>query len=167
MISAQTYRFKTDWRIPSDPDTVWQAVVNNPTSWPEWWPALRAVSQTTPRVDTAGSSFDSTWQSRGYRLHCSIHVAAAEVATRATLHFSGDLSGKAICRMQEVNGETYISIDWELKTNKRWMNLIAPVLSPIFALNHHSIMRSGELGLREFVSGHIKNPDVVSGSFML
>ncbi len=38
--------------------------------------------------------------------------------------------------------------EWNVKTTKAWMNLLAPIAGPVFRWNHDTIMRWGEEGLK-------------------
>jgi hypothetical protein len=42
---------------------------------------------------------------------------------------------------------THVRYDWIVDTTKRWMILLAPVARPLFAWNHHAVMRRGQEGL--------------------
>ncbi len=37
--------------------------------------------------------------------------------------------------------------EWIVTTGKRWMNLLAPLLAPVFAWNHDQVMAEGGRGL--------------------
>ncbi len=40
-----------------------------------------------------------------------------------------------------------------MRTTKAWMNAIAPLARPVFAWNHHAVMKQGGVGLaRELAS---------------
>jgi hypothetical protein len=36
---------------------------------------------------------------------------------------------------------------WEVKMRKRWMEILAPLLAPLFRLNHDWLMQEGAVGL--------------------
>lgn len=59
---------------------------------------------------------------------------------------SGGLDGTGIWRFYEGDG-TAVTYDWSVRTTKAWMNAVAPVGRPLFAWNHHAIMRWGGAGL--------------------
>jgi hypothetical protein len=39
-----------------------------------------------------------------------------------------------------------------VRTTKRWMNAIAPVARPVFAWNHHAVMKNGGRGLAQLLN---------------
>ena len=44
-------------------------------------------------------------------------------------------------------GVTAALYEWNVQTTRAWMNLLAPVARPIFAVNHDYVMRNGGQGL--------------------
>jgi hypothetical protein len=60
---------------------------------------------------------------------------------------TGALAGTGHWRLFEQNGITAVTYEWDVRTTKRWMNLIAPLARPVFAYNHDVVMRWGGEGL--------------------
>jgi hypothetical protein len=44
-------------------------------------------------------------------------------------------------------GGTLVRYDWDVRTTRRWMNLLAPAARPVFRWNHDELMRAGGEGL--------------------
>ena len=44
---------------------------------------------------------------------------------------------------------TAVVYEWNVRTTKPWMNLLAPIARPVFAWNHDWVMRNGGEGLAE------------------
>jgi hypothetical protein len=63
----------------------------------------------------------------------------------------GELVGSGIWRLRQVGDVTDVRYDWEVRTTKFWMNLLAPLARPIFAWNHEGVMQAGEDGLRRIL----------------
>jgi hypothetical protein len=42
-----------------------------------------------------------------------------------------------------------VTYDWNVRTTKRWMNVLAPVARPAFEYNHNVVMRRGGEGLAQ------------------
>ena len=59
----------------------------------------------------------------------------------------GELTGRGHWRLYEHAGVTAVTYDWNVRTTKSWMNLIAPLAKPIFEYNHNVVMRWGGEGL--------------------
>ena len=60
---------------------------------------------------------------------------------------SGELAGLGRWRLFEQGGVTAVLYEWNVHTTRAWMNLLAPVARPIFAVNHDYVMRNGGQGL--------------------
>jgi hypothetical protein len=60
----------------------------------------------------------------------------------------GELAGAGRWRF-EARGPTttHVRYEWDIVTTKRWMNLLAPVLRPLFEWNHDIVMEWGRQGL--------------------
>ena len=64
---------------------------------------------------------------------------------------SGELSGVGRWRLFEQGSVTAVLYEWNVRTTRAWMNLLAPVARPIFAVNHDYVMRNGGHGLAELL----------------
>lgn len=105
------------------------------------------------KPELSGTSFMCSWQAPlGYKLNCRIVVGEVTINQEFTLHVSGDLAGEAVCSLSEQDGATRVHIDWKVETTKAWMNLTAPLLSPLFVWAHHFVMNRGERGLRNHIA---------------
>jgi hypothetical protein len=59
----------------------------------------------------------------------------------------GELTGSGHWRLFEEDGVTAVVYDWNVRTTKAWMNLLAPLARPVFEYNHNVVMRWGGEGL--------------------
>ncbi len=46
-------------------------------------------------------------------------------------------------KLTSADGGTLVRYDWDIRTTRRWMNLLAPVARPAFSWNHAELMREG------------------------
>ncbi|HYH60778.1 MAG TPA: hypothetical protein VD766_02830, partial [Solirubrobacterales bacterium] len=60
---------------------------------------------------------------------------------------SGELEGTGMWRFFEDGETTAVVYDWDVRTTKPWMNLLAPIAKPLFRWNHDWVMRNGGEGL--------------------
>jgi hypothetical protein len=89
------------------------------------------------------------WRSRiPYELEFDFTVQRLEAGRCMEGEASGDLEGTGRWRLFEDTGVTAVLYEWNVRTNKRWMNLIAPVARPVFEWNHDYVMRRGGEGLK-------------------
>lgn len=107
----------------------------------------------------SGSTFSCDWQAPvGYKLKSDIEIGTIEPRESVQLHASGDLLGTVTCRLIEHGSRTHIDIDWRVQTTKTWMNVLGPILRPIFIQSHHAVMKSGERGLQKHMREHENSP---------
>ena len=103
--------------------------------------------------ELAGSSFSCDWQAPiGYKLRTNIVIVKVVDLQMVRLKSTGDLSGTVTCMLTIEGDSTRIDIDWQVDTNKRWMNILSPILKPIFILSHHAVMHRGEKGLIRYLN---------------
>jgi hypothetical protein len=59
----------------------------------------------------------------------------------------GELEGVGCCHFGSHQGLTTVRYDWQVRTTRPWMNLLAPLARPLFRWNHDAIMHAGGIGL--------------------
>ncbi|MDN3556794.1 SRPBCC family protein [Halomonas maura] len=146
------YRFITCWRLEAPIDRVYRAL-SHPDQWPGWWPGLVEV-EPLARGDRRGigSRYRYTWRSRlGYRLCFAIRVTRVRPPTLIEAEARGDLEGVGRWELRETEDGTEVRYHWQVRTRRRWMNLLAPLARPLFTWSHHAMMRRGALGLAGFL----------------
>ena len=79
----------------------------------------------------------------------AVDVRVVEVAPPFLIAASaeGGLAGTGTFRLFEATLGTAVTYDWRVRTTKQWMNAIAPLARPVFAWNHHAVMKQGGIGL--------------------
>ena len=88
------------------------------------------------------------WRSRiPYDLEFEFVVERPRRAALDERQASGELDGDGHWRLFEQNGVTAVTYEWNVRTTKAWMNVIAPLARPIFEYNHDVVMRWGGEGL--------------------
>jgi len=143
------YRFATCWTVTAPIESVWGALLAG-EQWPEWWPYLESVEQVAPG-DVAGIGAIHRYSWRGplpYRLTFDMVVTRIERPFVLGGTARGDLEGTGLWTL--LSGDdaaTRVRYDWNVRTTRTWMNLLAPVARGLFAWNHDLIMKAGEKGL--------------------
>jgi hypothetical protein len=143
------YRFVTVWRIEAPLEAVWNEILHS-ESWPKWWKGVEAVEE-LKRGDRSGSGTIRrfTWKSRlPYRLTFDIRTSRVEPMWLIEGTASGELQGMGTWRFSNDGASTVVRYDWEVRTTKLWMNIIAPLARPIFKWNHDVVMSWGAEGLK-------------------
>jgi len=89
-----------------------------------------------------------TWKgSLPYRITFDIHVLTIQPLCLLEGEASGEVEGRGLWSLTERGRETLVRYDWDIRTNTRWMNLLAPLAGPVFRWNHDRVMRDGAQGL--------------------
>ena len=142
------YEFVTIWRIAAPIASVWNEIYHSEL-WPTWWPGVESVVELEKGDDLGvGSLRRYTWQSRlPYKLTFEMKTLRAEAPSLLEGVARGELEGRGLWQLSSRGGETIARYDWQVRTTKRWMNLLAPLARPVFSWNHNVVMSWGAQGL--------------------
>ena len=50
---------------------------------------------------------------------------------------------------------TIVRYEWQVHTNRFWMNVLAPLARPVFEWNHNHVMRQGGKGLAHLLNARL------------
>jgi hypothetical protein len=70
-------------------------------------------------------------------------VTRAERPTSLEGAADGDLRGTGRWHLAPEDNTTHVRYDWTVVTTKPWMNLMGPLLQPVFRWNHNQVMAEG------------------------
>jgi uncharacterized protein YndB with AHSA1/START domain len=154
------YRFLTTWLLDAPRERVF-AEIHDQKAWPSWWRGVVEVVELDPGdEDAVGSRARMTWSSfLPYNLVFETYTSRVQRPHLMQGEVEGELAGTGRWRLYEQDGITAAVYEWNVRTTRAWMNLLAPVARPIFAWNHNWVMaRGGEgiaqrLGCRLLASG--------------
>jgi hypothetical protein len=147
------YSFVTTWRIQAPIDAVWAAILDS-TTWPQWWKGVRRVEELTPGDDHGiGNVRRYTFRSAlPYDLVFDMRTTRIEPMRALDGAASGELEGEGRWRLESIGPDaTLVRYEWDVRTTRPWMNLLAPIARPLFAWNHDRIMRWGDEGLSRYL----------------
>lgn len=142
------YSLVTQWRLDAQIERVWDVLIAT-EDWPHWW---RYVKQVVEIEKGNSQGLDSvrrfTWTSRlPYQLSFEVRTVALEKPNWIEGVASGDLNGIGRWNLVNLGNSTDVTYVWTVSTEKAWMNLLAPLLAPVFAWNHDQVMREGGKGI--------------------
>ena len=142
------YRFLTTWLLAAPRERVFQEIWDS-ERWPSWWRGVDSVVELEPGDEEGvGSLGRYVWKSRlPYHLTFETRVTGVDRPRYLEGEAAGELAGTGRWRLFEQDGVTAVVYDWEVRTTSRWMNLLAPLVRPVFAWNHDVVMRWGGEGL--------------------
>jgi hypothetical protein len=146
-----SYRFVTEWRLAAPIETVFDTIEDS-RAWPEWWSMVKAVERLREGDDDGIGTVDRmTFVGKlPYRLAFDMRAARRRRPDELVGTATGELEGVGEWSLRRDGEWTVVRYVWSIRTNRWWMNLLAPVpfVRQIFELNHHAVMRNGLAGIR-------------------
>ena len=142
------YALMTEWVLAAPVQRVFDAL-EAPREWPHWWPYLQDVALVSPGdARGTGAVWRYTWSSRlPYRLTFDMTTTASRRPELIEATASGELRGTGRWRLSRDGNASRVSYEWVVAIGKPWMNLLAPLLAPVFRWNHDQVMAAGGRGL--------------------
>jgi hypothetical protein len=150
------YQFLTTWLLEAERERVWDAIYES-ERWPEWWRGV-LESEKLKEGDAQGVGQEGryVWKSKlPYRLEFVIKTTHVERPRLLQGDASGELAGIGRWRLFAEGPITAVVYEWKVRTTKPWMNLLTPIARPIFAVNHHYVMRNGGEGLAKLLGARL------------
>jgi len=154
------YSFVTVWRFRQPLQTVWNAI-NAAEDYPRWWPNILYYKCLTPE-NPRGVGARGERSVRGllpYSLRYATTITKSEAPRDLRYNAEGDLAGHGRFELRQIAagplaGGTEVLIYWDVATQGRWLNRLAPLLKWLFAANHNHVMRRGQRGLTKWLENH-------------
>jgi uncharacterized protein YndB with AHSA1/START domain len=154
------YRFLTTWLLEADRERVWDAIYES-ERWPEWWKGVIETERLAEGDENGIGQYGRyVWKSRlPYELEFFILSTRVERPHLLEGEASGELAGTGRWRLFEQGGVTAVLYEWNVRTTRAWMNLLAPLARPVFAINHDWVMRNGGDGLARLLGAKLLAQD--------
>jgi hypothetical protein len=150
-----SYSFLTTWILDAPPEAVWDAIYEA-ERWPEWWRGVRSVEKAEPGdADGVGALYRQEWRSViPYPVRFEARITRIERPHLIEASAAGELVGTGRWRFFS-GSETAVTYEWNVRTTRAWMNLVAPIARPIFRWNHNAVMHRGGEGLAELLGARL------------
>jgi hypothetical protein len=150
------YSFMTTWNIRAPLADVWNTILDS-RSWPSWWPSVLRVDELFPGDEQkTGNLSEITWRGAlPYTLTFRVLVTTVIPMEYMDGLASGDLDGRGRWYFSHEQGITQVRYAWDVRTGKAWMNVLAPVLRPVFRWNHDGVMQKGGTGLAKKLNAEL------------
>jgi uncharacterized protein YndB with AHSA1/START domain len=154
------YRFLTTWLLEAERERVWDVIYDS-ERWPEWWRGVEEAEKLAEGdTDGVGQVGAYVWRSRiPYPVAFEVRTTRVERPRLLEGAATGGLEGTGRWRLFEQDGVTAVLYEWNVRTNKRWMNLIAPLARPAFEWNHDWVMHNGGEGLANVLGARLLASD--------
>ena len=147
------YELVTHWHLNAPITAVWDAL-RDVASWPKWLSYVLEV-QELARGDAAGIGAirQITWGSAlPYQLTFTMQTTVIQRPTMMEAIAEGELNGVGRWTLTQLGAATEVRYDWEVTTARSWMNVMSPVLGPMFRWNHGQVMADGQQGLARYLA---------------
>ena len=138
------YHFVSIWQINAPIERVWEEI-HHAERWPSWWKYVAGVEELEPGApDGTGKRMRLLFRTRlPYTLGFDVRVTRVHPPSELAAEATGELAGTGRWTLTPVAGGTLVRYNWDIRTTRRWMNLLAPVARPVFRWNHDELMRAG------------------------
>ena len=148
MPALTRYAFQSIWTMDAAPDEVYDAL-EELGDYPLWWREVRDAEKLSEnRFRLRCRSFlpyDLIFITEQARRDRDAGVLEAKM--------EGDLEGFSRWTISPAGEGSRLVFDEVVVTNKRMLNLLAPIARPAFKANHTIMMRSGRRGLTAYLGG--------------
>jgi uncharacterized protein YndB with AHSA1/START domain len=142
------YQLVSHWHLDAPIATVWTALYDV-ARWPQWWSYVLDVEQ-VERGDATGVGAAhriTMGNALPYQLGFTMRFAVVQAPRLLQVITEGELNGEASWTLEEQGGATAVRYDWDVSPARTWMNVMAPVLGPMFRWNFGQVMADGAGGL--------------------
>ena len=159
-MAAHVFRFIETWEIPDASVEEVYDVLARGELLPAWWKGvyLEAEKLTPWAAPQVGAKLRA--KVRGFLpfvLNFVIEATELEPPRRVAVKTSGDLDGAWSATLSRKDGGVRVDLVFEVTIERPGMRVLAPLLRPLFALNHYWTTPRGEKGLRAFVAARRRN----------
>jgi uncharacterized protein YndB with AHSA1/START domain len=150
------YSFLTAWLLDAPAARVWDAIYE-PLAWPDWWPGVERVEHIGGPTVGVGAKHSQHWKSfLPYPVRFDSEVTRVEPGVLLEATADGELTGFGRWRIwEQPDGVVAATYEWNVRTTRAWMNVLAPIARPIFSWNHHYVMRRGGEGLARHLGARL------------
>ena len=153
------YHFVSNWRLQAPIQQVWEEIFHS-ERWPSWWRHVHRVDQLDPGdAHGLGRRQHLVFTTRlPYRLSFDLQVRHLQPPIELEAVASGELEGVGRWTLTPDDGGTLVRYDWDVRTTRWWMNLVAPVARPVFTWNHDALMREAAESLARRLDAELQLP---------
>jgi len=157
------YHFVSTWQIQAPIEQVWEEIYHS-ERWPSWWKYVVGVDELEPGdADGVGKRQHLLFRTRlPYTLGFDARVTCVQPPSKLEAEATGELEGTGRWTLTSADGGTLVRYDWDIRTTRRWMNLLAPMARPAFSWNHAELMREGGESLARRLGVDLASPDAAS-----
>jgi hypothetical protein len=157
------YHFVSIWRIKAPIEQVWEEI-SQADRWPSWWRYVADVDELEPGAsDGVGKRLRLLFRTRlPYTLGFDVRLTCVQPPSKLEAEATGELEGIGRWTLTPASDGTVVRCNWDVRTTRWWMNLLAPAARPAFTWNHDQLMRAGGESLARRLGADLALPDTPS-----
>jgi quercetin dioxygenase-like cupin family protein/uncharacterized protein YndB with AHSA1/START domain len=147
--ASRPYVFVDEWDVAAAPEAVF-GVLSDARTYPMWWrPVYLDVESEGPvRV---GSSSRQHFKGRlPYHLYTSSVITDFDPPNRIAADVTGDLRGRGVWTLTPAGQGTHVRFDWQVHADRKLLQVLTPVLRPLFRWNHDWSIKAAMRGLEPY-----------------
>jgi uncharacterized protein YndB with AHSA1/START domain len=154
------YHFVSRWRIQAPIERVWEEIFHA-ERWPSWWKYVDRVDELERgAADGVGRRQHLLFRTRlPYKVGFEVRATRVQPPSTLEADATGELEGMGRWMLTPDDGGTLVRYNWDVRTTRWWMNLLAPVARPAFRWNHDELMREGGESLARRLGARLQLPD--------
>jgi hypothetical protein len=154
------YHFLSTWRIHAPIEQVWEEIFHT-ERWPGWWKYVVRVDDLEPgAADGVGKRQHLVFRTRlPYTLGFDVRLTQVQPPSTLRSEATGELEGTGRWALAADDGGTLVRYNWDVRTTRWWMNLLAPIARPAFNWNHDQLMLEGGQSLARRLGVELELPD--------
>jgi quercetin dioxygenase-like cupin family protein/uncharacterized protein YndB with AHSA1/START domain len=150
--ASRPYLFVDEWDVGAAPEAVF-GVLADARTYPLWWrPVYLDVESDGPA--RVGSRSRQHFKGRlPYHLHTSSVITDFDPPNRLAADVSGDLRGRGVWTLTPVGLGTHVRFDWQVHADRKLLQILTPLLRPLFRWNHSWAIQAAMRGLEPYARG--------------
>ncbi len=155
-MAAHVFKFDESWNIPGATVEEVYDVLARGELLPRWWKGvyLEAERLTPGEEPEVGGKLRA--KVRGFlpfTLNFVVEATELDPPRKVAVRTCGDLEGAWSATLTQRGDGVHVALLFEVRIDRPGMRFLAPLLRPLFALNHYWTTPRGERGLQEFLAG--------------
>lgn len=146
--TATNYHLLTIWRIQAPLAAVYAAILDS-LRWPDWWLGAQSVKQTAiGSANGINNVRRYAWQGElPFAVVFDVCATRIEDLVAIEGRALGDLDGIGRWHFFQRGAHSEVHYEWHVHSTRWWMNVMAPMVRPLFIRNHNLVMAQGGDGL--------------------
>jgi len=147
---SQKYTFVDHWYIKAPIDRVFRHIADTRT-YPHWWPVYPKVEVLRLVEDTPIVTRLTVKSVFAYRLLLDVETVEARSPNLLRTVARGQLTGTGDWVFNQDGDTTHAEWTWIVSSNHPLLNLLEPIMKPMFAWSHKDASQKGYRGLKRFL----------------